>query len=435
MDYSDGRRFKRALLGYKRSDVDEELNQLLNQVDNMVRDQDVMRGQLNTLSGEKTAIASERDRLSGSVASMSAQVVELEHNLQIAQATSDSLRQTIEAGNSERSALQSTCDQLRVRDREYALREREFSELQSSVSSIMSVTKRATDRLFQRAVDNQEQVVKISGDAAKEVANIRADMSAVRIELNNAMDALQDRLDRMDATLTGAVHKLVAVKHDNGLQPGAGSTDINAEVERLLSMRAGEVDYAGGKGYAVPVLGPYSAKFLADTAKNVNDGSAVEVKKVNPSPFESTKGSITEANRLLESSTMPVYAPPVEVPPAPPADEIRIGFSHNDYELEDVPSESEVIPMPAPAETVCEAAPYVEEAAPVVPDAPMPIGDTYGGYNYGCVNTTTMQRGCASFVPYDEPMYVPQPQRSVPVTARRGSRQPAKVRVYYKGKR
>ncbi len=423
MEYVQGKQFKRALIGYKRSAVDDEMLSLLNQVDVMVRDQENMRTQINTLEGEKSAIVNERDRLSGSVTSMSAQIVQLEQNLQIAQSTSDNLRLTIEAGNAERNTLQATCDQLRVRDREYAMREREFTELQSSVSSIMSVTKRATDRLFQRAVDNQEQVTAIAGDAAKEVANIRASMSAVRIELNNAMDDLQDRLDRIDATLTGAVHKLVAVKHDNGLQPGAGSTDINAEVERLLSMRAGEVDYAGGKGYSVPVLGPYSAKFLADTSKAVKENGTVDVRKANPSPFDSTKGSIGEANRLLNET--PSFAEPVAeeeriIP------EQRIGFSAGE-EYDDIETiESEPVIYAEPVYTDADDTVYAEAAQTVVTDAPMFIGDSVASAGAG-----TMQMGRASFVEYtEEPKAAPAAPKKVAVESR--VKAPAKVKVYYR---
>ncbi len=424
MEYVQGKQFKRALIGYKRSAVDDEMLSLLNQVDVMVRDQENMRTQINTLEGEKSAIVNERDRLSGSVTSMSAQIVQLEQNLQIAQSTSDNLRLTIEAGNAERNTLQATCDQLRVRDREYAMREREFTELQSSVSSIMSVTKRATDRLFQRAVDNQEQVTAIAGDAAKEVANIRASMSAVRIELNNAMDDLQDRLDRIDATLTGAVHKLVAVKHDNGLQPGAGSTDINAEVERLLSMRAGEVDYAGGKGYSVPVLGPYSAKFLADTSKAVKENGTVDVRKANPSPFDSTKGSIGEANRLLNET--PSFAEPVVEEEVIVVPEQKIGFSAGE-EYNDIETiESEPAIYAEPVYTDADDTVYAEAAQTVVTDAPMYIGDSVVSAGAG-----TMQMGRASFVEYaEEPKAAPAAPKKVAVESR--VKAPAKVKVYYR---
>ncbi len=437
MEYAQGKRFKKAFIGYKRSAVDDEMVNLLSQVDTMMRDQENMRSQLDTLAGEKSAVVSERDRLSGSVTSMSAQIVQLEQNLQIAQSTSDNLRMTIEAGNAERNTLQATCDQLRVRDREYAMREREFSELQNSVSSIMSVTKRATDRLFQRAVDNQEQVTTIAGDAAKEVANIRASMSAVRIELNNAMDDLQDRLDRIDATLTGAVHKLVAVKHDNGLQPGAGTTDINAEVERLLSMRAGEVDYAGGKGYSVPVLGPYSAKFLADTSKAVKESGSIDVRKANPSPFDSTKSSIGEANRLLNE---PVSYAPAEEAVYEPTEEVsreekrasmgvseqKIGFSaEEDYgEFEVV--ESEPIVCEPVYEEIRPDELFAESTQPIVNSAPMYIGDSVGSQSM-----STVQMGSASFTPYEEePVAEASAPKKVSVESR--VKAPTKVKVYYR---
>lgn len=427
MEYVQGKRFKKALLGYKRSAVDEEMTGLLSQVDMMLRDQENMRSQIDTLAGEKSAVINERDRLSGSVTSMSAQIVQLEQNLQIAQSTSDNLRMTIEAGNAERNTLQATCDQLRVRDREYAMREREFTELQNSVSSIMSVTKRATDRLFQRAVDNQEQVTMIAGDAAKEVANIRASMSAVRIELNNAMDDLQDRLDRIDATLTGAVHKLVAVKHDNGLQPGAGSTDINAEVERLLSMRAGEVDYAGGKGYSVPVLGPYSAKFLADTSKIVKESGTIDVRKSNPSPFDSTKSSIGEANRLLNET--PYYEKAEETVSEPEMEvvtEKKIGFSVDEEygEIEVIESEP-IVCEPSYTEITPDEI-YSAETQEITTSAPMYIGDSSVS---SC--TGTLQVGRASFTEYaDEPKAAPEMPKRVTVESR--VKAPAKVKVYYR---
>ncbi len=424
MEYVQGKRFKKALLGYKRSAVDDEMVSLLGQVDAMMRDQDNMRSQLDAITGEKTAVVAERDRLSGSVTSMSAQIVQLEQNLQIAQSTSDNLRMTIEAGNAERNTLQATCDQLRVRDREYAMREREFTELQNSVSSIMSVTKRATDRLFQRAVDNQEQVTMVAGDAAKEVANIRASMSAVRIELNNAMDDLQDRLDRIDATLTGAVHKLVAVKHDNGLQPGAGSTDINAEVERLLSMRAGEVDYAGGKGYSVPVLGPYSAKFLSDTSKSVKENGSIEVRKSNPSPFDSTKSSINEANRLLNDT--PYYEEQPEQEEAAYEEhtfEPKIGFSADDYSEIEIVESDDVICEPA-YEVVTEEV-YNEGAQNVTCSEAMHIGDSVG-----VSSGSAMQVGRASFIEYNEEPKAPVMPKRVTVETR--VKAPAKVKVYYR---
>lgn len=289
-------KFKRAFIGYKKSDVDLEFKKLLAQVEHMVDNQ----GQLETQLGDLT---NERNELSRSVITMGTQVVQLEQSLAMAQATSDNLRTSVESHIAEKNAVIETCDRLRLRDKEYSLREREFDELQRSVTSIMSVTKRATDRLFQRAVDNQEHVVEIAGEAASEIAGIRTNVAGVRNELNAVLDELQDKIDRIDESLTNAVHKLVSIKHDNGLNANISVTDVNAEVERLLSMRAGEVDYAGGAGYAVPVLGPYSTKFLSDVSKSVT-------KRYPPAPgstklpapsFSVTERSMAEANRLLES--------------------------------------------------------------------------------------------------------------------------------------
>ena len=220
---------------------------------------------------------------------------------------------------------------MQERNRELTLRERQFDEIEKSVSSIMSVTKRATDRLFQKSVENQENVIRIAGDAAQEAAMIRADLTAARDDMNLAFDEFQDRIDKIDASLTGAVHKLVAIKHDSGLKPKNADATIESEVERLLSLRAGEIDYSDGKGYAVPVLGPYSAKFIADAAKKVNSGeiegnppyqqaqrpepehirsqsgdaqtdAKPAVRKSYPSNFESSDASIREANKLLDAA-------------------------------------------------------------------------------------------------------------------------------------
>lgn len=346
----EGKRFKRSFCGYNRSAVDAEFDKLLSQNDQMLGEKQSLQSQISSLTTEKETINRERTNLSTTVTTMTSQVMELESSLLHARSENDNLMRTIDAHKAENNALQVRFDQLRVRDRDFALREREFAELQSSVSSIMSVTKRATDRLFQKAVDNQERVTQIAGDAAREVAAIRADMSQVREQLNHTLDELQDRIDRVDASLTGAVHKLIAIKHDDGLQLGDNQPDIMSEVDRLLSMRAGEVDFAGGKGYTVPVLGPYSAKFVSDTAQRVSDGrivpaderheavskeqSPVEVHKANPSPFESTQDSIYEANKLLERGGatpqeyyFPQPAQPVQAEPQVQAQPIQIGFA------------------------------------------------------------------------------------------------------------
>ena len=175
-----------------------------------------------------------------------------------------------------------------------------------------------------------DREIRIAGDAAQETAMIRADLTAARDDMNLAFDEFQDRIDKIDAALTGAVHKLVAIKHDSGLKPKNADATIESEVERLLSMRAGEVDYSDGKGYAVPVLGPYSTKFISDVAKKVNageteghpaserpamphtrpDGGAeddgekppVALKRSYPTVFESNESSIKEANRMLDDA-------------------------------------------------------------------------------------------------------------------------------------
>lgn len=413
----NGKRFRRSLLGYNRDSVDAEFNRLVAQTERLTDEAAELRSKADAIAGERDSISREKSVLSTTVTTMTGQVLELETNLISTRSENESLQRTVEAQRAENNALQLRFDQLRIRDRDFALREREFAELQNSVSSIMSVTKRATDRLFQKAVDNQERVTRIAGDAAREVAVIRGDMSKVRDQLNATLDELQDRIDRVDASLTGAVHKLIAIKHDDGLRPGENQSDITAEVERLLSMRAGEVDFAGGKGYTVPVLGPYSAKFLSDTAARVGDGriaeperepQTIDVHKAVPTPFESTDDSIVEANNLLERSgyTPEQYYAEPEQPAEPKAEPaIQIGFAAEP---------PQVIEMP-PA-----------------PSAPFAV-DSAAGVSAVSAQPGELTVGTHSFIP--APASAPVPEvRERTVAAVRPSR-PRKVAVNAKRRR
>ena len=345
MDYS-GNRFRRRFVGYDRSAVDMEFEKLLNQVDEEVGKNEQLKREIDdlkeerrdweyakrTLEEERTAISRDRASLAESVSSISSKVAELETNLSSAKVANEALQNKVDATTSEKNQLQLRLETVQERNRELTLRERQFDEIEKSVSSIMSVTKRATDRLFQKSVENQENVIRIAGDAAQEAAIIRADLTAARDDMNLAFDEFQDKIDKIDASLTGAVHKLVAIKHDSGLKPKNANATIESEVERLLSMRAGEIDYSDGKGYAVPVLGPYSSKFISDTAKKVNSGeiegnppsqqnsaqkepsyarpdtaeekpeSKPIVKRSFPTNFESSASSIKEANKLLDDA-------------------------------------------------------------------------------------------------------------------------------------
>ena len=345
MDYS-GNRFRRRFVGYDRTAVDMEFDKLLGQVDEEVEKNEQLKREIEdlreerrdweyakrTLEEERTAISRDRASLAESVSSISGKVAELENSLSSAKVANEALQHKMDATTSERNQLQLRLDTVQERNRELTLRERQFDEIEKSVSSIMSVTKRATDRLFQKSVENQENVIRIAGDAAQEAAMIRADLTAARDDMNLAFDEFQDKIDKIDASLTGAVHKLVAIKHDSGLKPKNSSATIESEVERLLSMRAGEIDFSDGKGYSVPVLGPYSAKFISDTAKKVNSGeiegnhpsqqttaqkdapyarpdydeSRQEgkpvVKRSYPTNFESSDASIKEANKMLDAA-------------------------------------------------------------------------------------------------------------------------------------
>ncbi len=377
---------RKSFIGYNRDAVDSEFEKLIGQVndaldkmddaldknDELRREVQDLRDDRRELEISKRAAEDESAELSRKNAAMAEsvsfitnKVTDLEKSLTSAKETNESLQNKIDAVSSEKGELQLRLDSVQEHNRELAMRERQFDEIEKSVSSIMSVTKRATDRLFQKSVENQENVIRIAGDAAQETALIRADMASARDDMNVAFDELQDRIDKIDATLTGAVHKLVAIKHDSGLKPKNINATIESEVERLLSLRAGEVDYSDGKGYTVPVLGPYSAKFISDAAKKVNSGETdghpayenrrdenetpltsssasgndgdaskprIDVKKTYQSPFESTQESVRESNKLLDeaderaarrqesaaSSRTSPYQPQTAAPPANP---------------------------------------------------------------------------------------------------------------------
>ncbi len=412
-------RFRRSFVGYDRAAVDSEFERLLGQVDDAMDKNEELRREVQelkeerkdleyskrALEGERSAISRERASLAESVTSITSKVADLETNLTSAKAANEALQNKIDAAASEKNELQLRLDTVQERNRELTMRERQFDEIEKSVSSIMSVTKRATDRLFQKSVENQENVIRIAGDAAQEAALIRADLSSARDDMNVAFDELQDRIDKIDASLTGAVHKLVAIKHDSGLRPKNAEATIESEVERLLSLRAGEVDYSDGRGYAVPVLGPYSAKFISDTAKKVNSGEidgnppyesnaagnpphtanqtpntgdakpSIEVKKSYPGLFKSTDDSIREANKLMDAADAV-------------ADVSREPSTHDEN-----PQAEPVTPVVAPSVPYTNAPPAMPYAPQTVPSAtPLP---TYNPYQNQ---------------PYAPPMYTPQPR-------------------------
>ncbi len=399
MSVQEGKRFRRSFYGYNRAAVDAEFGRLAMQADTLIGERENMQTQIASLSEDKAFLSREQARLNASLSTSTTQIVELESSLARAKGENDTLTRAVEAHKAENSALQLRCEQLRERDRDFSMREREFAELQSSVSSIMSVTKRAADRLFQKAVDNQEQVTQIAGDAAREVAAIRADMNRVREQLNEALVMVQDRNDRVDASLTGAVHKLVAIKHDDGLQIDGHQSSILSEVEHLLNLRAGEAD----GGYTVPALGPYGAKLVADTAQRVADGriapkpsawDGVEVKKVVPGPFSSSQDSIVEANNLLDRGgvTAEEYyeANPQFVPQLPERpEESDVYEEQNDTYKE---AESTYAPEPS-GDAIPLAAPTVVQPQRIGFSAPYEEGDEEsaeeeeysdydGGYDY-----------------------------------------------------
>ncbi|MGN0474426.1 MAG: hypothetical protein ACI4IJ_04990 [Acutalibacteraceae bacterium] len=411
-------RFRRAFVGYDRAAVDAEFDRLLSQVDDAMDKNEELRREVQDLKDERrnletskraleeerSQISRERASLAESITSISGKVAELETNLTSSKAANEALQNKIDAAASEKNELQLRLDTVQERNRELTMRERQFDEIEKSVSSIMSVTKRATDRLFQKSVENQENVIRIAGDAAQEAALIRADLTAARDDMNVAFDELQDRIDKIDASLTGAVHKLVAIKHDSGLKPKNSEATIESEVERLLSLRAGEVDYSDGKGYAVPVLGPYSAKFISDAAKKVNSGeidgnppyenssavnpphsapeapvsegakpSSVGVKKSYPGVFQSTEDSIREANKLMDAADAAA----------------------------EVSRQAE--PAPSAAPTPAQGAPYTNQPAPAAVPQPMPNTAPQTAY-------TPYQNQ-----PYVPPMYTPPQPRTNPI--------------------
>lgn len=423
-------RFRRAFVGYDRAAVDAEFDRLLSQVDDAMDKNEELRHEIQdlkeerrdlefskrALEDERSQISRERASLAESMTSISGKVAELETNLTSAKAANEALQNKIDAAASEKNELQLRLDTVQERNRELTMRERQFDEIEKSVSSIMSVTKRATDRLFQKSVENQENVIRIAGDAAQEAALIRADLTSARDDMNVAFDELQDRIDKIDASLTGAVHKLVAIKHDSGLKPKNGEATIESEVERLLSLRAGEVDYSDGKGYAVPVLGPYSAKFISDAAKKVNSGeiegnpsyenstaanpphtvpenldsdsskpSSVGVKKSYPGLFQSTEDSIREANKLMDA--------------ADAAAEVKRESSEEEISRTVEPA----APAPSAAPTPAQGVPYTNQPIPTaVPQAapnaaPQP---TYMPYQNQ---------------PYVPPTYTPPQPRANPI--------------------
>ncbi|MBQ6569161.1 MAG: hypothetical protein IJL87_02785 [Clostridia bacterium] len=169
----------------------------------------------------------------------------------------------------EKRSLEKDVAELREKESEFMEKNERFEEVERSVSSIMSVTQRASEKVFDEAQSQREVVAGVVSDAADQIVSLRNDIVSVRENMNKALGELQDRLDTIDKTLVSSVTRLVSVKHDV-LKSGSSAADIHNEVERLLELASRNMDITTSTGqYRVPTLGQFGASLVSESAAKV----------------------------------------------------------------------------------------------------------------------------------------------------------------------
>ena len=173
-----------------------------------------------------------------------------------------------EALIAEKEALAKDVAELRVKESEFQEKNERFEEVERSVSSIMSVTARASEKVFDGAQSQRQEVASVVSEAADQIVSLRNDIVAVRENMNRVLGELQDRLDVIDKTLVGSVTRLVSVKHDV-LNSGSSAADIHNEVDRLLELANKNIDIESGAQYRVPSLGKFGSSLVSEAAAKV----------------------------------------------------------------------------------------------------------------------------------------------------------------------
>lgn len=170
---------------------------------------------------------------------------------------------------SEKEELQKTIRELRRKEAELEKRNEEFNEVERSVSSIMSVTQRASDKLYEDATLQRQKIADIASNTAQEIAKLRQDIINVRQNMNGVLGELQNRLDIIDKTLTGTVSNLISVKNEVLNNSVSSAADIQNEVDQLLKLASKDIDILPVSKYKVPDLGQYSSSLITSSAAKV----------------------------------------------------------------------------------------------------------------------------------------------------------------------
>lgn len=170
---------------------------------------------------------------------------------------------------SEKEELMKTIRDLRIKEAELEKRNDEFNEVERSVSSIMSVTQRASDKMYEDASLQRQKIADIASDTAQEIARLRQDILNVRQNMNGVLGELQNRLDIIDKTLTGTVSSLVSVKNEVLNNTVSSAADIQNEVDQLLKLASKDIDILPVSKYKVPDLGQYSSSLITSSAAKV----------------------------------------------------------------------------------------------------------------------------------------------------------------------
>jgi len=168
----------------------------------------------------------------------------------------------------EKFELEKNVEELRKKEIEFNEKNSRFEEVERSVSSIMGVTQRASERVFEEANSQKHQVAEIVSETADQIAGLRQEISDVRNNMNRVIDELQERLNTVDKALVSSVSRLVSVKNDV-LNKSSSPLDIKLEVERLLNIAGRDIDITPGFSGSTPSVGQTGANMISESAAKV----------------------------------------------------------------------------------------------------------------------------------------------------------------------
>lgn len=232
--------FQRGFLGYRKKDVDEKF-------DSIKKD----------FLAEKEKLEQEKEQLVEEIA----ELTQKQNELKVIQ---EQIEQSYSELEQKNELLSETNSRLSERDECY-------EEVAKSVTSIMSLTQRTSEKMYEDAIEKKNLVASIAFETAGKVVGIRQEVVDIRKSLDKQYNELQMRLDSVDAIITSAVSNLVTIKNEI-LDASIGTPgNVQEEIDQLLQYAQNSIGVDPSSRYRIPEIGRYSTTLITDSAAKVMD--------------------------------------------------------------------------------------------------------------------------------------------------------------------